>query len=184
MASTHVEKIIDQLWRPIDETKKPPQVFAVLDAARNDGIYSKLLQTNVPAVCLFRGDKARELAHVAPYLVSLKPDDSFTRWLLNNGWGNNWGIFVASSATLDQLKQHFQSFLIVYDEEGNSLHFRYYDPRVLRDFFPTCNEEQLSVMFGPVDRYWLEDEDGKTMISYSLVDGKITQQSFDTKASS
>ncbi|MBN1843974.1 MAG: DUF4123 domain-containing protein [Deltaproteobacteria bacterium] len=175
MASTHVEKIIDQLWRPIDETKKPPQVFAVLDAARNDGIYSKVLETNVPAVCLFRGDKARDLAHVAPYLVSLKPDDSFTRWLLNNGWGNSWGIFVASSVTLDQLKQHFRGFLIVYDEDATSLFFRYYDPRVLHVFLPTCDNEQLSTLFGPVDRYYVKGEDGDTLIGYSLVETKLTE---------
>jgi hypothetical protein len=172
MASRHVEKIIDHLWRATEETP-PPERFAILDAARNDKIYPKLLETNVPAVCLFRGDKARELAHVAPYLVQLDPE--FTRWLLETGWGKSWGIFVVSTDTLDQLKHHFRSILTVYDEDGNSLFFRYYDPRVLRVYLPTCNESELKIFFGEINRYVAEGEDGDTAIDYLRAAGQLSQ---------
>jgi|LGOV01.1.fsa_nt_gb hypothetical protein len=73
-----------------------------------------LSDSDIEAVCLYRGDKARELADVAPYLVSLLHNDPFSRWLLNSGCGKSWGIFLESSATLSQLKRHFRTFLMVY----------------------------------------------------------------------
>jgi hypothetical protein len=172
MAGTHVEKVIDQLWRPTDE-KPAPQRYAILDAARSDRIYAKLLETNVPAVCLFRGDKARELAHVAPYLVQLDPQDAFTRWFLETGWGKSWGVFVESTDSLDQLKHHFRSLLTVYDENGNSLFFRYYDPRVLRVYLPTCNAGEIKTVFGPVGFYVLEDEDPSVFLRFLSDNGQV-----------
>jgi len=174
MPGTHVEKIIDHLWRVTDE--KPAlhlQRYAILDAARNDKIYPKLLETNVPAVCLFRGDKARELAHVAPYLVELDPQGTFTRWLLETGWGKSWGIFAVSSDRLDQLKHHFRSLLTVYDEEGNSLFFRYYDPRVLRVYLPTCNAGEIKTVFGPVGSFVLEDADPSFFLRFLSDNGNV-----------
>jgi hypothetical protein len=175
MAGTHVEKVVDHLWRATDE-KPAPQRYAILDGARSERIYAKLLETNVPAVCLFRGDKARELAHVAPYLVQLDPEGAFTRWLLETGWGKSWGIFVVSTHSLDQLKHHFRSLLTVYDEDGNSLFFRYYDPRVLRVYLPTCNESELKIFFGDVNPYIAEGQDGDEMIAYSFASAKLSQR--------
>ena len=37
-------------------------------------------------------------------------------------------------------------------------YFRYYDPRVLRVYLPTCNARELQTVFGPVLRYLVEDE--------------------------
>ncbi len=150
-------------------------IFAILDAARDDIIYPRLAESDNEKVCLFMGEQAIELATVAPYLVALDLDDPFTQWILDKGWGNSWGIFAESDAPFKALRNHLRSFLQVTDEGGKSLFFRYYDPRVLRVFLPTCDEEQLLTMFGPVARYYAEAEDANTAIEYSLRDGKLIQ---------
>lgn len=170
--SLDIDRIIQHLWRPVEDGREA-QVFVLLDAARNDAIYPKLMASNVESVCLFRGEKAIEMAYVAPYLVRLEQDDPFTHWAIDHGWGDSWGIFVESSATIGELKRHFRSILNVYDEEGNSLFFRFYDPRVLRVYLPTCNADELEIVFGPVNSYVIEDEDSSVLLSLLSEDTKL-----------
>lgn len=172
MESAQVKRVIDYLWWS-DEGQEPFRVYALLDAARDEAIYPKILDSGVESTCLYRGEKATTLAWVAPYLVELHREDPFTAWLLENGWGNSWGVFVGSAAALSELKRHFRAFLMVYDEGDNPLYFRYYDPRVLRVYLPTCNAEELAVVFGPVISYVLEDVDGKALLDFSLAGKKI-----------
>lgn len=162
----HVQKIVDHLWP--DNSKQDAKIYAILDTARDDDIYGKILACELEGGCLYQGQQAVELAHVAPYLIWLHKDDDFTEWVLNNGWGDSWGIFVESSVTIEELMQHFRKFLKVSDEEGNLLMFRYYDPRVLRVYLPTCNEAELEYVFGPVERYYAEAEKKNDIIQYSF----------------
>lgn len=175
MASPHVRRLIDHLWRP-DEENEPPRVYALLDAARDESIYPKIVNSDLESTCLYLGEKARELAWVAPYLVELHRDDPFTEWVVENGWGKSWGIFAGSQATLNELKRHFRTFLMVYDEEGSSLYFRYYDPRVLRVYLPTCNAKELGIVFGPVRSYLLEGEEMTTALRFGNASGLLEQE--------
>jgi hypothetical protein len=180
MPSPHVERVIDHLWRSL-EGFPPPQVYALLDAARSELIFRKLGESDIEVECLYRGEKARELADVAPYLVHLQRENPFTRWVLENGWGKSWGIFLGSSASLNELRRHFRTFLMVYDEEGTPLYFRYYDPRVLRVYLPTCNAEELKTVFGPVEQYLLEDEDPSTALRFRDSSGVLIQEKLPLK---
>ena len=146
------------------------KIYAILDAARDNAIYPKLAESDNKKVCLLMGEQARELATVAPYLIELDEDDPFTQWLLDQGWGKSWGIFAESTATFIGLRNHFRSFLRVANEDGTTLFFRYYDPRVLRVFLPTCDQEQLETMFGPVNRYFTEGEEDNKLIEYACTD--------------
>ena len=171
----HLQKVIHPLFRSI-EGQTPQGVYALLDAARDDAIYQEIVNSDVENVCLYRGEKAVELATVAPYLIRLKREYSFTQWLLSHGWGKSWGIFVQSPASFNELRQHFRTFLMVYDEEGKPLYFRYYDPRVLQVYLPTCNESELKAVFGPITRYLIEGEEANQMITYFLTAGQLTQE--------
>jgi hypothetical protein len=175
MPSSQVEKIINMIWLHA-ESDFSLQFYAILDTAREEAIYHKLADSDIECVSLFRGEKARELATVAPYLMALQRDDSFTQWIINSGWGQSWGIIVGSRATLNELKRHFRNFLMVYDEDGKPLFFRYYDPRVLRVYLPTCNESEIETVFGPVSQYWVEGQDGKSMLEYSQAYGKLSER--------
>src|ERR1700754_2122049 len=76
------------------------RVFAVLDGANIGDLLDKLQQLEPEYYCLYRGDLKPDVAEVAPYLVRLRPETPFTEWIIEKGWGKNWGIFVHSSATL------------------------------------------------------------------------------------
>ena len=175
--SLDIDRIIKHLWRPLEDGREA-RVFALLDAARNDAIYPKLMASSVESVCLFRGENAVEMAYVAPYLVRLEQDDPFTHWVIDHGWGDSWGIFVESSATIGELKRHFRSILQVYDEEGKSLFFRFYDPRVFRVYLPTCNAEELATVFGPISFYMIEDERSSALQRISVTGEKLRIDKF------
>jgi hypothetical protein len=155
--------------------------YAILDAAREPIIYSRLAESDNRKVCLLIGDQARELATVAPYLVELDKNDPFTQWILKKGWGKSWGIFVESETTFIKLRNSLRTFLRVADEDGKTFFFRYYDPRVLRVFLPTCDAKQFEVLFEAVVRYYSEGEDGDTLLQYSLHDGKLAKDVTELK---
>jgi len=165
MPDLDLDRIMNQLWRPVGG-EIPPQLYVILDSARDERIYSKLLKSDIEVVSLYRGDPERELADVAPYLIKLQRIDPLNEWLLKNGWGNSWGIFFESSATMKELRQHLRTFLMVYDEEANPLYFRYYDPRVFRIYLPTCDQEEMNTVFGPVHYYAMEDEDPNFLLRF------------------
>jgi hypothetical protein len=164
------------LWQPT-EFQMSPRIYAVLDAARHAQIYPRLCGSESEYCCLYRGELASELAEVAPYLVALEQDNAFTSWLISQGWGDNWGIFLESSASLHELRRHFRRFLMVYDAQGKSLYFRYYDPRVWRVYLPTCTAAELQIVFGPVSRYCIEAKERDTLLEYAWADGQLTQRS-------
>jgi hypothetical protein len=62
---------------------------------------------------------------------------------------------------------------MVKKEDGEQLYFRFYDPRVLRVFLPTCDRQQLSDFFGPVDYFVCEDEDPVSGMMFSLKEGEL-----------
>ena len=134
------------------------RAFAVLDGASVPDLPMKIYQMQPHSVCLYRGELEPDLAEVAPYLVELFPGTTFTDWLLSEGTqGDHWGIFARSPFSLTELRKHFRKFLTVYDDAGKPLLFRYYDPRVLVKFLPTCDEEALEKIFARVTDYLAED---------------------------
>ena len=155
MTHADPDRLRDILWPP-DRNGASGDIFALLDCARDPRIYPLIKRQMINYSCLFAGDLPQELAEAAPYLVALSPHSHLTEALLTLGWGHSWGVFLESSAILQDLRRHFRRFLEVCDEQGKRLLFRYYDPRVLRIYLPTCNEEELRFVFGPVDRFVLE----------------------------
>lgn len=58
--------------------------------------------------------------------------------------------------TLTQQRLHFKKRLRVQTEAGRQPAFRYYDPRVLNIYLPTCTGQELRTFFGPVTRLLAE----------------------------
>jgi uncharacterized protein DUF4123 len=123
--------------------------------------------------CLYRGKLAPELAITAPYLVQLERDDALFNYVLQLGWGNSWGIFLRAKETGEELRRHFRRVLMVEDESGKQLIFRYYDPRVMRVYLPTCLSTELLTVFGPVRNLLLEAEDPTLVLEYIYHDGQV-----------
>ena len=158
------DRLLAALFPPAPADSSPaPEVYAVLDGARDDRIYRAVYDSRLDHECLFSGDIPHDLAEAAPYLVHLPREAPFTRWLVEDGWGRSFGIFAWSRAGIEALRRHFRRLLRVRDERGRRLYFRYYDPRVLRRYLPTCTADELREVFGPVGRLLAEGEQGQVM---------------------
>ena len=146
--------------------------YVLLDAARMDGAIHHARQINPDNTCLYEGDSEKFLAAVAPWLFSFESGGEFAQWVTANGKRNNWGIFFRSAVEPVKLYKHLRRFLIVQTEEGRELYFRYYDPRILRVFLPTCDQDQLKEFFGPITAFVAEDENG-LLVEYALSENDL-----------
>jgi hypothetical protein len=155
-----------------------PELYALLDAARDPAIYRGLqgFAATEDIVCLYQGPTAAEMAAVAPYLVRIGPRTDVFDWLWDEGWGESWGIFIWSVATIEQLRAHFRKLTKVRTEDGKVLLFRFYDPDVLSIFLPTCTPAQIEEMFGPVMRFFMEASDGAAIEEYSHAAGVLRRR--------
>jgi hypothetical protein len=159
------QQILDVLWPP--GQARHASVWAVLDCARDPAIYRLLLESRLEFLCLYSGKLPRELELVAPHIVELLPGHRLTERLLDEGWGRNWGIFVRI-ADPSNLRHHLRKFLRVRDDNGRWLLLRYYDPRVLLPFLRTCDPDQLTQWFGPVDEIVAEEAGSRNVSICSL----------------
>ena len=149
-------------------------VFAILDGASVKELRMKLYETSPPYYCLFKGDLRPDVAEVAPYVVGLVEDAPFTDWLLSESFGNHWGVFARSPNSLTEMRRHFRALVTVYDEIGNPMIFRFYDPRVMHAYLPTCNGGELKTFFGKVDIFIAENGD-KSMSTFAIENNQLKQ---------
>lgn len=156
-------------------------VFALLDGASSPDLVKNLFEHEPEYCCLYRGVLQPDIATVAPYLVRLEPKDKFSEWILAEGWGVHWGVFLHTSATLRMLRDHFREFHSVELPDQRTVLFRYYDPRVLRTFLPACNASELATFFGPVQSFILESEAPDSGARFSLAAKALKSEPFQIK---
>jgi hypothetical protein len=156
---------------------QPQPLFAILDAARDQKVLVSLRICHQHYQSLYEGPKGEELAEFAPYLAELPSNSALIETLVREGWGKSWGIFLTSASSFKEVRRHFRHFLLVQVEDGRELYFRFYDPRVLRIFLPTCNAEETATFFGPVGQFLVEAQDAETLLRFSLLRGVVARES-------
>ena len=142
-ATTAAERVLREL--PAGEP-----LYAVLDGARDRHVRGWVLDLRQPAWCLFRGDIPAALENAAPWLLKLVPGAPSTARFFEEAWDLAWGILLTSAAPSRELRRHLRRFFVVRRESGERMFFRYYDPRVLRVYLPTCTPEESARFFGPI----------------------------------
>jgi hypothetical protein len=152
------------------------QLYAVLDGASMPNLLALFARQRVTHVCLLPGELDPELAQTAPYLARLEHGSAFAELILARGLGQHWGILAATDANFLTLRMHFRKLVSVWDPDGKPLFFRYYDPRVLRVYLPTCNAEELAELFGPICAYYAEGETADTLIRFTSAANGLGQQ--------
>ena len=159
-------------WTAEQETR---DVFAVLDGAR-----VRLLPGHVDALgaeyaCLYSGETDPVEVTRAPYLVRVPEGSAVADWLLAEGWGQSWGLFVLCprDTELDPVLRDLRELLQARLPDGRIVRFRFYDPRVWRSFFLTCDARQLQQLFGrKVTAFACEDADGQALLLETVERGQ------------
>jgi len=148
-------------------------IYAIVDGARDRRIFSNLVNSYANSVCLYRGSLHPELEFAAPYLVQADFDDRFTQSLIRDGWGHSWCVFLKFPGGIERLRKHLRSLLRVEDESGRKLVFRYYDPRVLRAYLPSCFAGELKTVYGGIESFYTEGERPDELLEFRLERGKL-----------
>jgi hypothetical protein len=155
----------DRLLEVLQTEAQP--VFALLDAARDPSILNLLRPAGEVFRSLYEGADGELLAEFAPHLVALPARSKLLETLAQAGWGKSWGVYVSTDQSFEEVRRHFRRFLLVRNERGEELYFRYYDPRVLRVYLPTLLPAEAQQFFGPVRHFWVEAEKPTTLLRFS-----------------
>lgn len=170
--------IPDPLWNRLWQEAENRFAYVVLDGAQNSSLLDWLCGSDAPPYeCLFASDLPPDMAEVAPYLIKLEFGSRFSNDFIKNEWSANFGILLISSVELPVVWRHLRQHALVYGPELEPMYFRFYDPRVLRMFLPTCDEMQLKDFFGGLD-FILSEGAGQVVGDvWSLANGKLIRES-------
>jgi hypothetical protein len=175
--------MVSQLEKCLWPKGSARDVWMIVDPARDRTIFGLLLECFYSSLSsLFALPLPPQLESVAPYLVPLDYDDKKTRKFLSNAWGNNWGVFLRCDTGQDRLRRHLRSFLSVRDPRGKRLLFRYYDPRILRTYLPTCAKGELEYVFGPIECFWTESANPDHLLELGFERGTLVQRTISLAA--
>lgn len=141
-------------------------LYAVVDGAQKLELAFAAKLAGYDPVSLFVGKQAPQLGGVAPYFFAVPAGAPyFAAWA--ESVGGNAGILIDSPADPATLFTHLRGVFVVQDETGQEYFFRYYDPRVLRKYLPTCTAQELAEFFGPVRTWICDNETGDGYLAYS-----------------
>ncbi|OOF58270.1 DUF4123 domain-containing protein [Rodentibacter myodis] len=147
--------IIPLLWQ------ENSRCYALINAETSFWFPRYFLNDNaLKSACLYKGEQAKLKKNIAPYLVQLPLEHTFTQQLFSiaapnredtfNHWNKNTGVFFRSSAPFDRILDHFRRFVFMHTYEEKLVYFRFYDPLVLEDYFDRLlyYPEKLATFFG------------------------------------
>lgn len=145
------------------------RLYGIVDAAQDASLaFEAEERFGVRIRSLFRGEAAQFMREFAPYLIPIDPASAYLdHWA--ERWGKNVGILLTSFADPDKLFRHLREIFVVKDEEGQKYFFRYYDPRVLTVYLPTCTPEDSREFFGPIQAIFIEGNDPGSLTRFAPI---------------
>jgi hypothetical protein len=141
-----------------DEAAREP-LYAIVDTARDRRILELCRESVEEHRSLYDGVEGETMAHVAPYLVRLPAGSRLLASLVREGWGRRWGVYLTSPAPFTEVRRQLRRFLMI-EMEGSreQLYFRFYDPRTLATFLPSCSPRQAAEFFGGAGAFLFEGD--------------------------
>ena len=151
-----LEKDTALFVEPLPELK----CYFILDANKHKYLEPENFHCRIES--LFQGEFAEITKDIAPYLVEVipYPDDSSESELMGLfsdegamtrfNWHEELGIFIHSRYDFDTVLRHLRHFPVMKDENGKWFFFRFYDPKVLRNYLEVIatSPEKLNKFFG------------------------------------
>ena len=151
-----LKKDIALFGEPLPELK----CYFILDANKHKLLESESFHCRIEN--LFQGEFAEITKEIGPYLVEVIPypdykaeselmglfsdEGAMTRF----NWHEELGIFIHSRYDFDTVLHHLRHFPVMKDENGKWFFFRFYDPKVLRNYLDVIatSPEKLNKFFG------------------------------------
>lgn len=163
------------------------RIYAVADAARDRALaFAARDQFGLTMHSLFSEDAPEEMDRVAPYVVAIDSaagqaggsggtgasDGAGYLDLWAKNLGTSAGILFASPAGMDKLVVQLSNCFRVTNDDGQRYFFRFYDPRVLRTYLPTCTAQDAKEFFGPIGCIFVEAQtDGDMLTCWPTASG-------------
>ena len=142
-------------------------LYALVDAAREQSIPGRLERAGHEFESLYEGGRGDELAAFGPWLVRIQSNAPLLEELVRDGWGNSWGVYLTCDRPLVEVRKHLRQFLLVKLPDGRQVYFRYYDPRVLRTYLPTCTSSEVREFLGPIALYIAEGTEDDQVLEFA-----------------
>ena len=151
-----LKKEIALFGEPLPELK----CYFILDANKHKLLEPESFHCRIEN--LFQGEFAEITKEIGPYLVEVIPypdykaeselmglfsdEGAMTRF----NWHEELGIFIHSRYDFDTILHHLRHFPVMKDENGKWFFFRFYDPKVLRNYLDVIatSPEKLNKFFG------------------------------------
>ena len=151
-----LKKDIARFGEPLPELK----CYFILDANKHKLLEPETFHCRIEN--LFQGEFAEITKEIGPYLVEVIPypdykaeselmglfsdEGAMTRF----NWHEELGIFIHSRYDFDTVLHHLRHFPVMKDENGKWFFFRFYDPKVLRNYLDVIatSPEKLNKFFG------------------------------------
>lgn len=134
------------LYRLLSE--RGATLYALYDAAADNGLLGDLQRDGVTHACLYSGTKEITLRNVAPYLIPCAQFGSGAAAFIQRVWRRGVTMLVESEAGSEALKIQLKKNSFVRNSAGVECYFRYYDARAFARFVRMANNEQLGQFMG------------------------------------
>lgn len=156
----------------IQDRREPGEsLYGVVDAARDKELaFEGAIRHGWVLQWLFSEDTPAHMRDVAPYVVPItyEPTYPYEEGDYLDLWarrlGRSAGILLLAPVGPKPLRLHLREIFQVTDEQDREYYMRFYDPRMLRLFLPTCTGDEAQEFFGPIRAILVEsDEPGKML---------------------
>ena len=151
-----LKKDIALFGEPLPELK----CYFILDANKHKLLEPESFHCRIEN--LFQGEFAEITKEIGPYLVEVIPYPDYKAEIELMGlfsdegamtrfnWHEELGIFIHSRYDFDTILHHLRHFPVMKDENGKWFFFRFYDPKVLRNYLDVIatSPEKLNKFFG------------------------------------
>lgn len=150
----------DVLPRLRAEAEKAP-LYIVIDGARDRRIVELARQHVETHQSLYEGAAGENFEDLAPFLVGpMRAHSGLLDRFVLEGWGKRWGIYCTSSNKFAEVRRHFRRFLMVdLESTQEKVYFRFYDPGVFREFWPSCTTAQKRELSEGLDEIFVETKE-------------------------
>ncbi|PHI31701.1 DUF4123 domain-containing protein [Budvicia aquatica] len=139
--------------------------YAVIDAMYKPDISIFLDAYDTEWECLWKGESQEHFELFAPYIVKVTPDTQFSEWLLESGWGKEWGIYLRSYLPLSKLTHHLRKFNQIYNEiDERWVMFRYYAPVTVKTFIPFMSASDFAEFTDGITQIISEDPEQRRLL--------------------